>query len=44
MPQKTKILLVEDDTSLGYVIKDSLEECGYEVTHENDGNAGWQQF
>ena len=44
MPQKTKILLVEDDTSLGYVIKDSLEECGYEVTHATDGNAGWQQF
>ena len=44
MPQKTKILLVEDDASLGYVIKDSLEERGYEVTHATDGNAGWQQF
>ncbi len=44
MAQKIKILLVEDDTSLGYVIKDSLEEKGYEVTHATDGNAGWQQF
>ncbi|MEN9340371.1 MAG: hypothetical protein RIQ62_1683 [Bacteroidota bacterium] len=44
MPQKTRILLVEDDASLGYVIKDSLEERGYEVTHATDGNAGWQQF
>jgi DNA-binding response OmpR family regulator len=44
MPQKIKILLVEDDSSLGYVIKDSLEERGYEVTHATDGNAGWQQF
>ena len=44
MPQKTKILLVEDDTSLGYVIKDSLEERGFEVTHATDGNVGWQQF
>jgi DNA-binding response OmpR family regulator len=44
MPQKTKILLVEDDAALGYVIKDSLEERGFEVTHATDGNAGWQQF
>ncbi len=44
MPQKTRILLVEDDASLGYVIKDSLEERGFEVTHATDGNAGWQQF
>ncbi len=44
MPQKTKILLVEDDASLGYVIKDSLEERGYDVTHAVDGNTGWQQF
>ena len=40
MPQKTRILLVEDDASLGYVIKDSLEERGFEVTHATDGNAG----
>jgi two component transcriptional regulator, winged helix family len=44
MPQKTRILLVEDDASLGYVIKDSLEERGFEVTHAIDGNIGWQQF
>lgn len=44
MPQKVRILLVEDDASLGYVIKDSLEEKGYEVVHATDGNAGWLQF
>ncbi len=44
MPQKTKILLVEDDASLGYVIKYSIEERGYEVTHSTDGNSCWQQF
>jgi DNA-binding response OmpR family regulator len=44
MAQKIRILLVEDDASLGYVIKDSLEDKGFEVTHATDGNAGWQQF
>ena len=38
------ILLCEDDTSLGYVIKDSLEEAGYVVTHCPDGHQGWQAF
>jgi DNA-binding response OmpR family regulator len=44
MPQKIKILLVEDDTSLGYVIKDNLEDAGYEVTLCPDGSAGLQAF
>lgn len=44
MPQKTRILLVEDDASLGYVIKDSLEDRGFEVFHATDGNIGWQMF
>ena len=44
MVQKTKILLVEDDTSLGFVIKDGLETVNYEVTHCTDGNQGLQTF
>ncbi len=44
MPQKTRILLVEDDAALGFVIKDSLEDLGYEVVHATDGNQGWVFF
>jgi len=44
MPQKIQILLVEDDSSLGYVVKDALEEKGYQVTLATAGHAGWQQF
>jgi DNA-binding response OmpR family regulator len=44
MSAKAKILLVEDDASLGFVVKDSLEEAGYEVLLCNDGESGWQQF
>jgi len=44
MQQKTKILLVEDDTSLGFVIRDLLEENGYEVLFSPDGEGGWQIF
>lgn len=41
---KARILLVEDDASLGFVIKDNLEEKGYEVLYSSDGESGWQQF
>lgn len=44
MQPKAKILLVEDDSSLGYVIKDNLEDNGYEVIFSPDGESGWQQF
>ena len=39
-----KILLVEDDPSLGFVIKDNLVLKGYEVTLCADGEAGEQAF
>ncbi len=39
MMQK-KILIVEDDPSLGFVIKDNLDRAGYEVTLCSDGEAG----
>ncbi|MFZ5971237.1 MAG: response regulator transcription factor [Bacteroidota bacterium] len=40
----TKILLVEDDPSLGFVIKDNLQMKGYDVTLCSDGEAGEQAF
>ena len=44
MQSKPKVLLAEDDTSLAFVIKDNLEEAGYEVNWCADGEAAWQQF
>jgi DNA-binding response OmpR family regulator len=41
---KTKILLVEDDKNLGFVIKDNLEQHGYDVTLCEDGETGWKMF
>jgi DNA-binding response OmpR family regulator len=41
---KTKILLVEDDKNLGFVIKDNLEQHGYDVTLCEDGEMGWKMF
>lgn len=41
---KAKVLLAEDDMSLSFVIKDNLQDAGYEVVHCADGEAAWQQF
>lgn len=41
---KATILLAEDDTTLSFVIKDNLQEAGYEVTTCTNGEAAWQQF
>ena len=41
---KVKILLVEDDPVLGYVVKDFLLKLDYEVTHCTDGDVAWHQF
>lgn len=41
---KPKILLVEDDPSLGFVVKDNLSFKGYDVTLCKDGNEGEQEF
>ena len=41
---KAKILLVEDDPTLSYVIKDSLNKSHYDVVHCPDGETGWAQF
>lgn len=39
-----RILLVEDDTNLGFVISDQLKSEGYEVTLASDGKEGFKRF
>lgn len=39
-----KVLLVEDDTSLGFIISDQLKSEGYHVTLCSDGAEGFQRF
>jgi DNA-binding response OmpR family regulator len=41
---KIKILLVEDDTNLGFIISDQLKSEGYSVTLCSDGSEGFQRF
>ncbi len=41
---KAKILLAEDDLSLSFVIKDNLQDEGFEVTHCADGELAWQAY
>ncbi len=43
-PTKTKVLLAEDDLSLGYVIKDNLEQEGYQVVLCPDGEEALHSF
>lgn len=39
-----KILLVEDDTTLNFIVRDNLEQAGYIVTSTEDGEAGLKAF
>lgn len=41
---KARVLLVEDDESLAFIVKDNLEEAGYEVFYAPDGETGFQLF
>ncbi|MEJ6777588.1 MAG: response regulator transcription factor [Crocinitomicaceae bacterium] len=41
---KIRILLVEDDTSLGFIISDQLKSDGYHVTLCLDGAEGFKRF
>jgi DNA-binding response OmpR family regulator len=41
---KVKVLLAEDDLSLGYVIKDNLVDAGYEVILCPDGQSAIDKF
>lgn len=43
-PVKARVLLAEDDLSLGYVIKDNLEQEGYYVVLCPDGDDALQRF
>lgn len=43
-PIKAKVLLAEDDLSLGYVIKDNLEQEGYQVVLCPDGEEALHHF
>jgi DNA-binding response OmpR family regulator len=44
MEQKIKILLVEDDPSLGYLMAEFLTSKGFDVTLCKDGASGWKTF
>lgn len=44
MPAKFKLLLVEDDENLGFMLRDNLEMCGYEVRLCRDGAKGLTAF
>jgi DNA-binding response OmpR family regulator len=44
LPKKGKVLLAEDDLSLGYVIKDNLADAGYEVVLCADGQTAIDTF
>lgn len=39
-----KILLVEDDKTLNFIIRDNLEEAGYTVTTAEDGDMAYKKF
>ena len=38
MNSPVEILLIEDDPSMGYLLRDSLEMAGYQVVLCTDGN------
>ena len=42
--ENNKLLLVEDDPNLGFVIKDSLVEEGFEVNWLKNGKEAFQVF
>ncbi len=44
MNDSLKILLVEDDANLGYILKEYLQVYDYEVEWAKDGIAGLEQF
>jgi DNA-binding response OmpR family regulator len=44
MKTNAKILLVEDDKNLGFVVQDNLKMAGYKVTLCSDGKEGLKKF
>ena len=44
MQNKIKLLLAEDDLQLGFIIRDNLEEAGFEVINCPDGEVAWEYY
>jgi len=44
MTERKRILLVEDDTNLAFVVKDNLLDNGYDVVHVVDGESAVESF
>ena len=44
MPKKKKILLVEDDINLGFMLLEYLEEHGFDVKLYRDGESGYNAY
>jgi DNA-binding response OmpR family regulator len=44
MDTKSLVLIAEDDLQLSFIIKDNLEEEGFEVINCPDGEVAWEQF
>lgn len=44
MQEKIKLLLAEDDLQLGFIIRDNLEEAGFEVINCPDGELAWEYY
>ncbi len=44
MAEKTTILIAEDDLQLGFIIKDGLEEAGFDVINCPDGETAWDYY
>ena len=42
--QGEKILLVEDDKTLNFIVKDNLEQAGYVVISAEDGDSAMKMF
>jgi two-component system, OmpR family, response regulator len=42
--KKYKVLLVEDDSNMNYMLRDNLEMAGYDVATFSDGQAGFSGF
>ena len=44
MSEAINILLVEDESTLGLIVKESLESRDFKVTYCSDGEQGWRAF
>ena len=44
MNDKKKILLVEDDSSMGFLLADYIGNSGFDVTLARNGSKGLQEF